>query len=453
MTMTVEILQSVDRVKILIREAREAQRQLAALSQAEIDDIVERMARAAEVHAKPLAVLAHRETGYGRWEDKVARNLHAARTVSRSIRGLRTIGVVNGDGRNGTEEIAVPVGVVAALVSATDPTASVFARAMLAVKTGNAVIFSPHPLAAFSTAEAVRALREAAEAAGAPKGVVACIETPTKKAVQELMSSEDTALILAAGDDAEVSAAYRSGTPAIGTAPGNCPVFVEASADLEDAFRLIFDSRAFDNGLVPSTEQAIIVEERIRRVAVREIRRNGGFVLSPVASEKLAWTMMRGDGSFNPQLIGRDARYIAELAGIEIPAGTRVLVSEQTSVARDNPYARVKPAPILALHVEPDPAHALARCLELLSHDGRGASAIIHSRDDAVIRSFACALPVRRLLVNEQGAAELAPPDAAERLRDCWHPTPAHGPGCGASDLIGPMHLMNLRRIASGAAS
>lgn len=446
MEITDRDLQSIQAVRSLVRTAREAQKSLGALSQAQIDHIVEAIANAGETHAEHLAGLAQEETGFGRTADKTIKNRFAASHVFQAIRDVKTVGILREDTEKKILEIAVPMGVVAALIPSTNPTSTVIYKAQIALKAGNAIVFSPHPGAKNCIWETVRVVQEAAERAGCPKGVIACMELLTKESTDELMRCAD--LILATGGSAMVHAAYSSGTPAIGVGPGNGPAFIERSADIPLAVKRILDSKTFDNGTICASEQSIVTEECIQETVTAELLRQGAYFLSPKEKEQVAAVLMRSNGTMNPQIVGKPPQYIADLAGISIPEGTRVLVAPESSVGKKFPFSGEKLCPVLAFYTARDWESACELCIRILEHQGAGHTLIVHSNDETVIRKFALQKPVNRVLVNTPGA--LGGIGATTNL------APALTLGCGApggsssSDNIGPLHLLNIRRLAYG---
>lgn len=440
-------LQSVQAVRCLIRRARDAQRELAAFSQTQIDAIVQAIAEAGEKNAERLGRMAQEETGFGRPEDKTVKNRFASRTVYEAIRDMKTVGILREDTEKKILEIGVPVGVVAALIPSTNPTSTVIYKAQIALKAGNAIVFSPHPGAKASITEAARVVREAAESAGCPAGTIGCMELLTMESTAELMKKAD--LILATGSSAMVKAAYSSGTPAIGVGPGNGPSFIERSADIPLAIKRILDSKTFDNGTICASEQSIVTEECICDAVLDELTRQGAYVLSPEEKKKVAAILMRANGTMNPRIVGKTPQYIATLAGIRVPEDARVLVGCETEVGRDVPFSREKLCPVLAFYVEADWKSACDTCIRILENEGAGHTMGIHSQNGQIIREFALKKPVSRFLVNTPGS--LGGIGATTNL------FPALTLGCGAvggsssADNISPMHLLNVRRMAYGA--
>ncbi|MDR0926069.1 MAG: acetaldehyde dehydrogenase (acetylating) [Hungatella sp.] len=439
-------LQSIQEARNLVNEAREAQKVLATFSQEQIDRIVEAMAKAGFNNAERLGKMANEETGFGRAADKTVKNQFGSMSVYESIKDLKTVGVISENPEKRIVEVGVPMGVIAGLIPSTNPTSTVMFKALIAIKAGNAIVFSPHPGAKKSIIETVRVIREAAEAAGCPQGAIGCIEILSMESTSELMKRSD--LILATGGTAMVKAAYSSGTPAIGVGPGNGPAFIERSADIKLAVKRILDSKTFDNGTICASEQSIVTEDCIKESVVAELIRQGAYFLSKEEKEKVSAVLMRSNGTMNPQIVGKSAVYIGNLAGIQVPEGTRVLVGPETEVGSRFPFSKEKLCTVLAFYVEKDAEDACEKCIQILNNEGAGHTLVIHSNNEAIIREFALKKPVSRILVNTPGA--LGGIGATTNL------VPALTLGCGAvggsstSDNIGPMNLLNIRRMAYG---
>ncbi|MFD3446729.1 acetaldehyde dehydrogenase (acetylating) [Microbacteriaceae bacterium 4G12] len=441
-------LVSIQEVRNMVAKAKTAQRQLAQMSQAQIDRIVEAIAEAAYKHRERLAKLAHEETGFGKWEDKVIKNIFASKHVYESIKDVKTIGILKDDQEEKIMEVAVPVGVIAGLVPSTNPTSTVIYKAMISIKSANAIVFSPHPNALQSIMETTQVIAKAAQQAGCPEGAIACMSVPTLQGTDELMKHKDVSLILATGGGAMVKAAYSSGTPAIGVGPGNGPAFIERSANIPLAVKRILDSKTFDNGTICASEQSIVVEECVEETVVQELKKQGAHFLTKEESARLEAFIMRPNGTMNPAIVGKSVQHIAKLADLHVPEATKVLIARETRVGHYAPYSREKLSPILAFYVEKDWTAACEKCIGILNNEGAGHTLIIHSENPEVIREFALKKPVSRLLVNTPGA--LGGIGATTNL------LPALTLGCGAvggsstSDNIGPLHLINIRRIAYG---
>lgn len=441
-------LRSIQEVRTLIKEAKVAQETLATLSQQAIDHIVEVVAKATYEDRERLAKLANEETGFGIWQDKVMKNAFASKYVYEYIKDMKTVGVVNDDPVKKITEVAVPVGVVAGLVPSTNPTSTVIYKSLIALKAGNSIVFSPHPNALNAIIETVKTIQKAAEAAGAPKGSVSVMSTPTMQGTHELMTNKDTNLILATGGNAMVKAAYSSGTPAIGVGPGNGPAFIERSANIPAAVKCIMDSKTFDNGTICASEQSIVVEAVNKEAVKQELIKQGAYFLSESEADKLAKFILRSNGTMNPQIVGRSVQHIAKLAGLTIPADRRVIIAEETHVGPKYPYSREKLAPILAFYTVNNWEEACDLSIQILNGEGAGHTMLIHSENRDIIREFGLKKPVSRLLVNTPGSLG--------GIGGTTNLVPALTLGCGAvggsstSDNIGPENLFNLRRIAYG---
>ncbi len=421
---------------------------MAEMPQSKLDSICQAIAEACAAKAEPLAKMAVEETGFGVWQDKVLKNLLGSTITWESIREMTAVGVLREDQRLGLMEVGVPMGVVAALIPSTNPTSTAMYKTLISLKAGNAIVISPHPGAKNCIIETVKIITEAAKRAGAPDGAVGCITITTMEATNALLTSRDVGVILATGGEAMVRAAYSSGNPAIGVGPGNGPAYIEKTADIPLAVKHIFDSKTFDNGTICASEQSIVTERCIQDKVEAEVKRQGGYFLSEEESQKLSGFLLRANGTMNPKIVGKSAQVIADMAGLCIPQGTRVLVSRQTEVGKKNPYSREKLCPVLAFYVEENWEKACQRSIAILQNEGAGHTMTIHSQDPNVIREFALKKPVSRLLVNTPGA--LGGVGATTNL------APALTLGCGAvggsatSDNITPLNLINIRRVAWG---
>ncbi|BBA52870.1 alcohol dehydrogenase [Fusobacterium varium] len=439
-------LLSIQQVRDLLKAAKTAQAIYAEFTQEQVDKVVEAMSMEVRKYAEKLAKMANEETGFGKWQDKVIKNKFAAEIVYESIKGMKTIGIL--DEKDSVMDVAVPVGVVAGLIPSTNPTSTVIYKTLVALKAGNGIVISPHPNAKKCIIETVEILRKAAYEAGAPEGLIGVIEIPTMEATAELMKHKDTALILATGGEAMVRAAYSSGTPAIGVGPGNGPAYIEKTADVKKAVKRIMDSKTFDNGVICASEQSIIVEPSNKQEVMDELKKQGGYFLTEEQSEKLGKFILRANGTMNPQIVGKDAQTLAKLAGIEIPAETRVLLSEQSTVSKSNPYSREKLTTILAFYTAENWEKACERAIELLMNEGKGHTMIIHTENKELVKEFALKKPVSRLLINTPGS--LGGIGGSTNL------APALTLGCGAvggsstSDNVTPMNLLNIRKVGWG---
>ena len=441
-------LRSIQEVRNLVAKAKAAQEAYANFSQTQVDNIVKAVADACVANAQRLAKMAVEETGFGVWQDKILKNLLGSAITYDSIKDLKTVGILSEDNQKKVWEVAVPMGIVAALIPSTNPTSTVMYKTLISLKSGNAIILSPHPNAKNCILETFQIISRAAAAAGAPAGLVQCITVPSQEGTAALLKHRDIGMILATGGEAMVRAAYSSGNPALGVGPGNGPAYIEKSANIPMAVKHIFDSKTFDNGTICASEQSIITERCIKDQVVAEVEKQGGYFMTAEESDKVSRFILRANGTMNPKIVGKSAQAIAEMAGIRIPAGTRILLSHQTTVGKDNPYSREKLCPILAFYTEDNWENACKRSIEILNNEGVGHTMTIHSEDMSVIREFALKKPVSRLLVNTPGA--LGGVGASTGLQ------PALTLGCGSvggsatSDNVGPMHLINIRRVAFG---
>lgn len=432
----------------LARQAEQAQNRLCEFSQEQLDRIVEAVAAAFSGEAVTLAEEAVQETGFGNIRDKTAKNRFASEKVLSAVKDMKTVGVLTRDAQKRLWEIGVPVGVIAAIVPSTNPTSTVCYKAIIALKAGCAIIFSPHPKAVSCTRHAAELVARAAEAAGAPKGAVSCLTVPALAGCQELMSAPEVRLILATGGPGMVRAAYSSGKPAIGVGAGNGPAYIHRSADVPAAIACIAASKTFDNGTVCASEQSIIVEKSMEEAVRAEAQRQGFYFMPEQEARKLARLLFRPTGGLNPDIVGKSALALSKLAGFEVPPGTRILVAREQQAGPTRPYSMEKLCPVLAFFVMDSEDAVLDKAVEVLRHEGSGHTFVIHAQDEAVIRRFALKIPVSRFLVNAPAA--LGGIGAATNL------FPALTLGCGAvggsssSNNVSPLDLINIRRVAWG---
>lgn len=441
-------LRSRQETRALIERAQLAFQTLKHMEQAQLDRIVQAMSEAGCRHAALLADMAVKETGFGNTTDKTEKNRFAAQRVYDAVRDMKTVGILREDKENRVWDVGVPVGVIAGIVPSTNPTSTVIYKAIIALKAGSPIVFSPHPHAVACTAKAAELMQEAARSVGGPEGCVGCITLPTQEGVQELMHHRHTRLILATGGGAMVRAAYSSGKPAIGVGAGNGPAYIHRSANIAQAVSDILRSKTFDNGTICASEQSIIVEACCADRVKAEFTRQGAYFLSTQEAEKVAALLLRCDGSINPKVVGKTAPEVAHMAGLSVPEQTRVLIARETEAGPTRPYSREKLCPVLAFFIERDEDSILNRAVEVLLQEGSGHTFSIHASDEAVIRRFALEIPVSRFLVNTPSS--LGGVGLTTRL------FPALTLGCGAvggsssSNNIGPMDLINLRRVAWG---
>ncbi|WP_052947329.1 acetaldehyde dehydrogenase (acetylating) [Aneurinibacillus tyrosinisolvens] len=441
-------LQSLQEMRNAVRRAKEAQQEFKGYSQQQVDRIVKAMADAAYEKAYELGLLAVEETGLGIAEHKAVKNQVGSRDVYDSICHLKTVGVINEIPEKKMVEVASPFGVIAGIVPVTNPTSTAIFKSLIAVKTRNAIVFSPHPSAARCTVEAARVCLEAAVKAGAPDGLIGWIEEPTMEATECLMKHRDVNLILATGGGGLVRAAYSSGKPAYGVGPGNVPVYIEKTAEIAKAVKRIVDSKTFDNGTICASEQAIVVDSNIREMVIREFKNQGAYFLNEEEKRKLEPVISPAPGKLNPGIVGRKAAVIAGMAGLTVPPGTRLLIAEETSIGKDVPFSLEKLSPVFALYTVNGPREAVDVCEKLLALGGRGHTLALHTTDDEVATLFALRSPVSRIVVNTPAA--LGAVGATTGLMASLTL------GCGTfggnitSDNLTAHHLMNIKRMAYG---
>jgi acetaldehyde dehydrogenase (acetylating) len=438
---------SIQEARQALERASEAQRKFAQFSQEQIDAVVEACAAAATEAGESLARLAVEETGYGNVPDKIAKNRLASVDVHRAIRGIKTVGILREDREKGIIEIAEPAGVVAAVIPSTNPTSTAIYKTLISIKARNGVVLSPHPSAKRCICEAARVLAEAALKMGAPEGLIQCLQNATIQGTHELMKSRLTGVILATGGTGLVRAAYSSGRPAYGVGPGNVPAMIERTASIRKAVADVFAGKTFDYGTICSSEQSIVTEDVVRDEVLAECRNQGAYFLAPEEIAKLGGMVFRGtSGTPNPQIVGKAATVIAEMAGIKVPAATRVLIARLEGVGRDVPLSGEKLSPILGFYSLPNFSAAVDLCVKLLEHGGLGHTASIHSASEAAVKQYGLRVPAFRIVVNSSAVHG--------SIGYSTNLFPAMTLGCGSlggnitSDNIGPLHLMNVKRVA-----
>ncbi|HLG59437.1 MAG TPA: aldehyde dehydrogenase family protein [Vicinamibacterales bacterium] len=445
-THTDKDLASISEARTLARAARHAQPLLAELTQEQIDRIVTAMADAVTPHAEALARLAVEETGYGVVADKVQKNLFSSRRVYEFIAPMKTVGVVNRIADRKIVEIAEPFGVVAAIVPSTNPTSTAIYKVLIALKARCPIVISPHPSAARCITRSVEIMAAAAAQAGAPAGSIGWMTTVTLEGTQELMKHRDVAVILATGGMGLVRAAYSAGKPAYGVGPGNAPCYIERSADLKKAAFDIVLGKTFDNGVLCSSPNSVVVDEEVAEEARRQFQAQGAYFMNEGQIEALTKVLVSPQRLPNPALVGRSAAFIAEKAGITVPPGTRALVAPLAGVGRDYPLSIEKLCPVLSWYAVSDWQQGCERCIQILRYGGMGHTMSIHSQNEEVILQFGLKKPAFRICVNT--------PTTHGSIGLTTGLDPAMTLGCGGpggnitSDNISPRHLLNLKRLA-----
>jgi acetaldehyde dehydrogenase/alcohol dehydrogenase len=435
-------------IEALVAGAKEAQRAFEQFTQEQVDAVVKAMTLAGIEQHFALARMAVEETGMGVYEDKVTKNLFATEYIYHDIKNIKTVGIITDAEADGYMEVADPVGIIAGVTPVTNPTATTMFKCLIALKTRNPIIFAFHPKAQRCSAEAARIMRDAAIKAGAPAGCISWIETPSIEATNALMKHPDVALILATGGSGMVAAAYSSGKPAIGVGPGNVPAYIEQSADIDRAVNDIILSKTFDNGMICASEQAVVVDEAIADRVLAAFAANGAYILSDEETKKLgAIAVDPKRCAMAPAIVGQPATKIAAMAGIKVPASTRLLIAKLSEVGPQEPLSREKLSPILGFYVVKNHEEGIRRCEQLTEFGGLGHSAVIHSNNEAVIREFARRVRTGRLLVNS--------PSTHGAIGDLYNTnTPSLTLGCGTmggnatTANVSVRQLLNIKRVA-----
>jgi acetaldehyde dehydrogenase (acetylating) len=439
-------LASIQEARDLVAAAREAWQTWSKATQAEVDRVCAAMAEAGYQASERLGRLAQEETGYGVAAHKKLKNQFGSRTVWESIRDVKTVGVIRQDPARRLYEIAWPMGVVAALVPSTNPTSTSFFKCLIAVKARNAIVVSPHPSAARCTFEAVEAMRLAAEAAGAPKGLISCLQQISLPGTQELMTHRHTAVILATGGTAMVRAAHSTGKPAYGVGPGNVPVYVDRSADVDKAARYVVASKAFDYSTICATEQAVIADRPIAARLLERMRAEGAYVTDPHETDALRRALFQPDGSINTAVVGKSAQFVASYAGFSVPADRRILLAPLAKVGKEEPLSHEKLTTVLSWYEADGWEKGCELSIDIINTGGRGHTQIIYASDEKVIMAFGLEKPVFRILVNTMGTL------GAIGLTAGVMPSMTLGSGGvgGAitGDNITATHLINVKRLA-----
>jgi acetaldehyde dehydrogenase (acetylating) len=436
-------LQSIQEARSLLSKAKEAQQAYKDFTQEQVDKIVKAMAEAGYEARERLAKLAVEETGFGKWQDKVKKNIVGTKMLYDYIKDMKTCGIVNKTHNGKVWEVATPMGVVAALIPSTNPTSTMMYKAIISLKSRNAIVASPHPRAVRCTTEAAKIMADAAKKAGAPDNLILCMTKPTIEGTTELMRHELTSVILATGSTPMVRAAYSSGKPAYGVGSGNVPAFIERSANIPKAVADILFGKTFDNGTLCSSEQAIVCDLPIKNKVIEELKKRGAYFVSMEEKQKLERYMF--PKGLNPEVVGMPATFIAERAGFSVPPQITVLVVELGAVGKKEILSAEKLSPVLAFYTEDGWEAGCKRCIELLEFGGIGHSLALHTQNEMVIEQFALHKPAHRILINTVAAI------GAVGYTTALPPAMTLGPGTiGGSittDNISPLHLLNIKRI------
>lgn len=439
-------LQSIQQARSMVEAAHQAQLVWAKASQELVDRVCEAMVNAAFNAAERLGRMASEETGYGVPEHKKIKNEFASRHVWNSIKDVKTVGVVRHDPGTRVYEIAWPMGVVAALTPSTNPTSTVINKILISVKARNGVVVAPHPSAVNCCVEAARLMAQAAVQAGAPEGLIHCMSQVSLPGTNELMSHRYVAVILATGGSPMVRAAHSQGKPAYGVGPGNVPVYVDRSADLDRAARYIVASKAFDYSVICATEQAVVADRPIAARLEQLMKNEGAYFMDEAQTQAMRVTLFNHDGSINTATVGKSPQVLAGMAGISVPSSARILVAKLQKVGREEPLSREKLTTLLGWYEVDGWEQGCERSLELIHFGGRGHSLIIHATDDKVIMAFGLEKPVFRIGVNTMGTL------GTIGLTTKVMPSLTLGSGgVGGSitgDNITVYHLFNIKRLA-----
>lgn len=441
-------LLSVQEARILAENAREAQKRLQTFSQSRLDVIVEHMAQEAAKYTKELAMMSADETDYGNWQDKLLKNRFVTEYLPRHLREMKCVGIIHRDEERQLLDIGVPLGVIVSLCPATSPVSTTIYNALIAIKSGNAVVFSPHPRAERTSARVLDILIEAAAEVGLPEGALSYLHTVTKAGTRELMQHEATSLIMVTGVPGMLDEAKHSGKPVIYGGAGNGPAFIEKTADLEQVVCDIIASKTFDNGVVSAAEQSVVVDGCVEPEVRALFEKHGAYFMNDDEAIRLGELFFFKDGTPNPEPIGKTALELARWAKIEVPLDTTVLIAKQRYVSMSNPYSREKLCPVLSYYIEDDWMNACEKCIELLLTERKGHTLVIHSKDPMVIEQFALKKPVARILVNT--------PAVYGSMGMTTNLFPAMTLGSGTvglgitSDNVSPLNLIYVRRVGIG---
>ncbi|ASB91490.1 bifunctional acetaldehyde-CoA/alcohol dehydrogenase [Bacillus sonorensis] len=439
------VSKTIDR---LVEKGLKALEEFRSFDQEQIDEIVKQMALAGLDQHMHLAKLAVEETKRGVYEDKIIKNMFATEYVYHNIKYNKTVGIINENEHEGVIEIAEPVGIVAGVTPVTNPTSTTMFKSLISIKTRNPIVFAFHPSAQKSSAEAARILRDAAVQAGAPEHCIQWIETPSREATQALMTHPKISLILATGGSGMVKSAYSSGKPALGVGPGNVPCYIEKSANLKQAVNDLILSKTFDNGMICASEQAVIIDKDVYSDVRRELTANNCYLLNEAEKAKVEKLVINESTcAVNPAIVGMSACNIAEMAGIKVPEGTKILVAELKGVGPEYPLSREKLSPVLACYKVSGLQEGLKRAEEMLEFGGLGHSAVIHTTDKEAIEQFGLRMKAGRIIVNA--------PSSQGAIGDIYNAyMPSLTLGCGTyggnsvSTNVGAVHLINTKKVA-----
>ncbi|MCI8920632.1 MAG: bifunctional acetaldehyde-CoA/alcohol dehydrogenase [Acutalibacter sp.] len=442
-----EIVENTETFERMLQRVREAQKIYASYTQEQVDEIFRAAAMAANFQRIPLARMAVEETGMGVVEDKVIKNHYAAEYIYNTYKNTKTCGVIEEDPAFGTKKIAEPIGVIAAVIPTTNPTSTAIFKTLLALKTRNGIIISPHPRAKKCTIEAAKVVLDAAIKAGAPEGLFGWIDVPSLELTNKVMAEAD--IILATGGPGMVNAAYSSGTPALGVGAGNTPAIIDDTADVILAVNSIIHSKTFDNGMICASEQSVIVLDKVYKQVKDEFQKRGCYFLNKSETEKVRKTIII-NGALNAKIVGQKAHTIAALAGVEVPESTKIIIGEVESVDISEEFAHEKLSPVLAMYKATDFDDAVAKAEQLVADGGYGhtSSLYIHISEKEKMAKHQAAMKTCRILVNT--------PSSQGGIGDLYNfkLAPSLTLGCGSwggnsvSENVGVKHLINVKTVA-----
>jgi acyl-CoA reductase-like NAD-dependent aldehyde dehydrogenase len=441
-------LLSVQEARICVENAKAAQKKMMELSRERLDKIVEGIANDLEPHLMELARLSHEETEYGVWQHKYIKNKFVCGQLRRELRKLHCIGVINEDREMRTMDVGVPLGVVAGFCPPTSPVSTAIFMSLISVKSGNAIVFSPPIAAKQCSFRVLDLIIESAKNHGLPCQAISYLNTVSHAGAVELMQHREVSVIINTAVSEMLKPALRSGKKVIYGSPGNGPVFIERSANIQRAVKEIIQSKTFDNGVVAAAEHSLVVESCISESVKCELQKNGAFFMTPSQSQALGEKLFTKCGGLNNEMIGISALKLAKRAGFHVPENTKLLISEQKYAFHENPYSKEKLCPVLAYYVEEDWENACEKCIELLIGERQGHTLVIHSENEKVIRQFILRKPVARVLVNT--------PAVFGGIGLTTNLFPSMTLGSGAlgngitSDNVCPMHLVYIRRVGYG---
>ena len=438
-------LLSIQEARNLAAKAKEAQLEYQHFNQQQVDKIVKAMAEAGYQASEKLARMACEESGFGVYEDKIIKNQFSTKNVYESIKNLKTVGIIAEEANGKLLKIAAPMGVVCALIPSTNPTSTAMFKALISLKSRNAIVASPHPKTSKCTIEALKILAEASESAGAPKGLIQCMKEPTIEGTDALMHDKNIAIILATGSTPMVKAAYSAGKPAYGVGPGNVPAFIERTANYKKAVADIIYGTTFDNGTLCSSEQSMIVDLPLKEKVIEESTAQGCYFVNAEEKEKLSRTIQT-NLKINPEIVGKPASFIAKYAGFEVPENTKVLMASCYDVGKTEPLSIEKLSPVLSFYEVDGWLEGCHRCIDLLHFGGVGHTMVIHSNDEPIIMKFALEKPAFRILVNTPASV------GAVGYTTALDPSMTLGPGTWGgsivSDNVTARHLLNIKSLA-----